>query len=564
MLKKLLTSFLVGLVLLFSIAPLTSTKASSVSWYNQTFPEWYLKVYDTTNSDEIFGERYTAAQVQWIVYSIPSLIINLVTGGNTDLGSCLVGAMSNNIDMPKCSEAVSDIAGGLGIVYETKDQPTIASQIFERKDLSGIGYVKNVFSKLNPVTTVSAQSASSGFGFSALEAIAFIWKITRNIAYFLFIIIAVVFAFMVMFRVKLSPQVVVTVQSVLPKLVIAIILVTFSFAIAGLLIDLMYVVMALLATFLATMLPDILGGNARMIFNFMNGTNIPLVSGGIALLVYFTGYLLLYIVALIAIAIAAVSGFNISSAVFAVLLLIFALVLILVLTWYILKTTFVLFKNLATVYGLVIIAPLQISLGAIYPQAGFGSWLKKFLAKLMVFPLTGAFIYLAMVLLIYSIRLSGAGFVGNNVLANLLKGIGMVASDSNFDISVVNPVGSWAPPLLGNNASAGGIAFLLMSVGLIMMIPKISESIDSFLAGKGIAGTAIGEAMGPLGVIPQGMQRGAQEWVGQNAGAYGKKYGAMGADKLLSQIPEEVRQKSKVWQKVQQTIDEWSKINLKK
>src|SRR5258708_14361646 len=50
---------------------------------------------------------------------------------------------------------------------------------------------------------------------------------------------------MIMFRVKISPQVVVSVQSALPKIAIALVLVTFSYAIAGFLIDIMYVFVGL-------------------------------------------------------------------------------------------------------------------------------------------------------------------------------------------------------------------------------------------------------------------------------------------------------------------------------
>jgi hypothetical protein len=55
--------------------------------------------------------------------------------------------------------------------------------------------------------------------------------------------------------------------------------------------------------------------------------------------------------------------------------------------------------------------------------------------------------------------------------------------------------------MLGNPASATAIAFILMSIGIFMMIPKIGESLESFLAGKGFAGTAIGEALGPFGTL---------------------------------------------------------------
>ena len=45
--------------------------------YNQGFTDWYAKVYgDESPPSEIFGERYTAAQVQWILYSLVSVPLN--------------------------------------------------------------------------------------------------------------------------------------------------------------------------------------------------------------------------------------------------------------------------------------------------------------------------------------------------------------------------------------------------------------------------------------------------------------------------------------------------------
>lgn len=66
--------FYLIIFLLFFGAFAKTAKAQEVNpWYNQDFKEWFLKVYDDTNPTEIFGERYTAAQVQWIFYSIISL-----------------------------------------------------------------------------------------------------------------------------------------------------------------------------------------------------------------------------------------------------------------------------------------------------------------------------------------------------------------------------------------------------------------------------------------------------------------------------------------------------------
>lgn len=67
-----------------------------------------------------------------------------------------------------------------------------------------------------------------------------LWTTTRNIAYLFFIVIFVAIGFMIMFRSKLNPQAVVNIQLALPKIIVSLILVTFSFAICGFIIDFVY------------------------------------------------------------------------------------------------------------------------------------------------------------------------------------------------------------------------------------------------------------------------------------------------------------------------------------
>ena len=87
MFKKLLLGFLASIVLLVSIVPYFST-AHAQTWYNQPFIEWNEKVFNEDNPEEIFGERYTYAQVEWIIYSLVAFLMNNL--GNADLNNCLM------------------------------------------------------------------------------------------------------------------------------------------------------------------------------------------------------------------------------------------------------------------------------------------------------------------------------------------------------------------------------------------------------------------------------------------------------------------------------------------
>lgn len=88
--------------------------------------------------------------------------------------------------------------------------------------------------------------AAEGIGFSAIRPYADIWKLFRDISFMLLVFFLMIVGFMIMFRTKLNPQTVISVENALPKIVISLILITFSFAIAGFLIDLMYIVTSIM------------------------------------------------------------------------------------------------------------------------------------------------------------------------------------------------------------------------------------------------------------------------------------------------------------------------------
>jgi hypothetical protein len=79
--------------------------------------------------------------------------------------------------------------------------------------------------------------AETGYEMLAKTNITGLWNLTRNIAYMLFVVVFIVAGFMIMFRQKLGGQTMVTVYNTLPSIVIGLVLVTFSFAIVGLILD---------------------------------------------------------------------------------------------------------------------------------------------------------------------------------------------------------------------------------------------------------------------------------------------------------------------------------------
>lgn len=91
-----------------------------------------------------------------------------------------------------------------------------------------------------PVNTPKGSTVGQGVGFNGLMPVLNIWKAFRNLTYLLFVVIFVVLGIGIMFRLNIDARTVMTIQNQIPKIIIALILITFSYAIAGFLIDMMY------------------------------------------------------------------------------------------------------------------------------------------------------------------------------------------------------------------------------------------------------------------------------------------------------------------------------------
>lgn len=85
--------------------------------------------------------------------------------------------------------------------------------------------------------TSSGVYADSGYTELMDSGIVDLWSLARNVAYMFFVVVFIVAGFMIMFRHKLGGQTMVTVYNSLPNIIVGLILVTFSFALVGLLID---------------------------------------------------------------------------------------------------------------------------------------------------------------------------------------------------------------------------------------------------------------------------------------------------------------------------------------
>jgi hypothetical protein len=467
MIKKIILTFLAFLVLSLSFVP--TAYAQTGTWYNSSFQDWFTKVNDSPEN-EIFGERYTAAQVQWVIYGLFYFVINASTNGNADAISCL---MTSSVD--ECRDMIENMLSS--VANPNLGNPEVSSffKTISSNPISLSSYLRDVRSNLRLVPKAEAQ----GFGFQAANPTMNLWKIARNFSYALLIIVLVAMAFMIMFRVKISPQTVITVQSALPKIVVALILITFSYAIAGLLIDLMYVAIGIITALITSSTPRLTTAGWSETFNLITNLNA---------FDMFMRYWVMYLVG---------TFFTIFSGAFPVAFFafLFSIIAFFVLLWYSIKVIILLLKTYIQIMVLVIVAPFQILLGTIMPGAGFGPWLRNMAANLAVYPVVSLMFILAFLF----------------VRAGLPDW--WPSSLTFFKLNEAFLSGTpWDPPMTfgtgGTNTSK--LLWILLSYGVVIMIPKVAEIIQGFMSGKPFAyGAAVGEAVGPI----------------KGAGLYGAAYG---------------------------------------
>ncbi|KXK08563.1 MAG: hypothetical protein UZ21_OP11001000553 [Microgenomates bacterium OLB22] len=102
---------------------------------------------------------------------------------------------------------------------------------------SGVAYTAQ---SLQQAGFIPHAYAIDGIGFQMIQPFARIWQAFRDITMFILVIVLISIGFMIMFNYNVNPSTQITIQSALPKIILTLIYITFSFAIAGFLIDLMY------------------------------------------------------------------------------------------------------------------------------------------------------------------------------------------------------------------------------------------------------------------------------------------------------------------------------------
>lgn len=216
------------------------------------------------------------------------------------------------------------------------------------------------FASINPFAQAQAQEGAQGLAESGV--VLEVWQRVRNVAYALSAVVLVIIGFMIMIRWRLDPRTVVTIQNSLPRIVIALILITFSFAIAGLMIDL-----TRLVTDVIMSLVDVPGGKIA-------GFALALIGGSIAAFaIPFIGQAV------------------------GILGIVIALIIVLVVAFIFVVLIFKLLTRYVIFLLLTIFSPLFFLAGALPGGEGLIlNWFKRQAAALLAIPMTALFVNLSL------------------------------------------------------------------------------------------------------------------------------------------------------------------------
>lgn len=283
---------------------------------------------------------------------------------------------------------------------------------------------------------VPRQAYAQGIGFSGLAPLLPLWKAFRNISYLLLALAMMVVGFMVMLRKKIDPKTVVTVQNSLPRIVIALILITFSYAIVGLMIDLMYIIISFIVLTMHTYLPAV-DLDPTYTVNYATGDILDLLKAIFKQVDPNTMQINTLLVSIIPSGNLDVGSLIVNSMLGGLFQLIFGIMFL----FAFIRILFMLLGSYVQVILGVLTGPLQI-LTDVFPGAeGFSNWLKNIASNLLVFPITIALLMLSNAL----VQQFGTGYL-------------------------------WIPPMLPQLGVATGLTELLIPLGLVLMIPNIAKA----------------------------------------------------------------------------------------
>lgn len=402
--------------------------------------------------------------------------------------------------------------------------PAIAGfsgKLITTQPASSLEYISYIASNLkNKHIINNAYAASPGYGFTALSPILPLWRAFRNISYILFALGFVLYGVMIMFRIRIDAKTAASIQLAIPKLVITLLLITFSYAIVGFLIDISTVVTAMIINVLR--IGGIVTFDKHIIVDMASGTYMGAVGSFIvnvisAMLVAPFVFFNLLIGGIVG---AAVAFFAELTGFFTGFGIIISILIFLAVGYSYFKLILKLFQAYFSIIISLIFSPI-ILLGNLMPgSSALNSWLMSIIGNLAVFPVAAFFLVLSYALMVQP--LLSLPSLGINIGGHDWSTLG--ALETIFGVQKLSTFNNiWTPPMTvglgitGTGAnqglglfvggSVGSLMLAAIGFGLLMMASKYCEMVEKALKTPPFPySSAIGEALkygaGKAGGIP--------------------------------------------------------------
>ncbi len=416
-------------------------------------------------------------------------------------------------------ENATGVGGALGLVTDTMP-------MFYNSPASNAEYAHYLAQNFGIAKSTYAQDSQ---GFTALSPVLGIWEAVRNLTYIIAVVFFILIGFGIMVRFKIDPRTVMTLQNQIPKIIIALILITFSYSIAGFMTDIMW-----LSTYTGLNVlggaidkPEVTGEATRNILNnplnytndlLNTGTNEPTAPGPLKGIRDVAGGVGGFVQANVDEVVLSFLGMDDSTDcsgwwnkiaspvdcgikagiawfIGVVLHAVIALVIFFAIFIALMRVWIMLLKCYIYVIIYTILGPFWILLGLL-PESNFGftNWIKSLTARLLVFPATALLFMAARIFIDGSVAIHSGG------------------GGSQVD---------FIPPLVGNPniAGGGGLGFLI-AFGIIMLGPEmLTIMMDAFkrtpfkytpaIAGGFSRGAAVPAALAG-GLLAAGFKKNAQ------------------------------------------------------
>jgi hypothetical protein len=307
-------------------------------------------------------------------------------------------------------------------------------------------------------TTALYAEDGTWSGYSELKAAGIqpLWTNVLNLAYLFFVIVMIIAGFMIMFRHKIGGQAMVTLGNVLPNVIIALVVATFSFAIAGLIIDFGGLIIGLIVSvFDLSDTATSIAGFGKLFSNVFTGelklaTIISAVGGALGL-----GGILAGVGGLGAL-ISGPIGWAVIGAAVGALGLFFALIVLGIIAFGAIKVLITLFKAYFQLLLSVILGPLQITLGAIPGNnKAIMNWVKGVLRSVLVFPVV-----------FFIVNIPNA-LLANDATAKLRLPAKLVYETEGYDAEGPN--------------IAGGLVIFVLKIFVLFFAAQAPKFIESFI-----------------------------------------------------------------------------------